>query len=83
MKLRVDFFKATTGKWYTTEDFELGPVMDPKSAGQARTEMFKTFLTLHLLHDAEGKVRMRYSGMTAVCLDWGGYPTLTTVPGPA
>jgi len=82
MKLRVDFFKATTGKWYTVEELELGAVVDVSSSNLDRTALFNSFLTMRLLQEVEGKVQMRYAGMTAVCLDWGGYPILTTVPGP-
>jgi hypothetical protein len=83
MKLRVDFFKAKTGKWYTVEELELGEVVDASSSNLDRTALFNSFLTLRLLQEVEGKVRTRYSGMTAVCLDWGGYPILVTVPGPS
>lgn len=72
MKIRIDFFK-TTGKWYTTEELD-GPA-DYSTTG------FATFLRGALVHEVEGSPRMRYAGMTAVCLDWNGVPALAVVPG--
>lgn len=70
MKIHIDFFK-TTGKWYTAEDYDFAEVNLPASFD----EFLRTQLTT-----VEGKTRVRYAGMTAVCPDWRGVPHLAVVP---
>lgn len=71
-KIRVDFFKQT-GKWYTTEEFEV-------EGSSPSTHDFERFLTDKLTTELEGQRRIRYAGMNAVCLNWGDVPVSGTVP---
>lgn len=74
MKIHIDFFK-TTGKWYTAEELELKDW--PLGNMQAS---FESFLRRELTTTVEGKTRVRFGGMTAVCSNWCGVPHLATVP---
>lgn len=72
MQIHIDFFK-TTGKWYTAVVFEEpGPLPDS----------LDEFLRQKLTETVEGKTRVRFAGMTAVCQQWRGVPHLTVVPEP-
>lgn len=74
MKIHIDFFKPT-GKWYTREEFEL------ENNPDARVKVkFEAFLRARLTQEVEGKTRVRFGGMTAVCDDWYGVPHLAKVP---
>jgi hypothetical protein len=75
MKIHIDFFKAT-GKYYTSEEM----LLESWPLG-VRQLGFETCLVKMLTTEVEGKTRVRYAGMTAVCADWWGVPVLAKVPG--
>ena len=82
-KIRVDFFKQT-GKWYTTEEFPLDGWLPDDTTELAhrltKAGEFEKFLAARLATIVEGQPRIRYSGMTAMTLDWNGVPASAKVP---
>ena len=81
--IRVDFFKQS-GKWYTTEALPLAGWLpdDPTELAHrlTKTTEFEQFLAARLATTVEGQPRIRYSGMTAMTLDWNGVPATCCVP---
>jgi hypothetical protein len=67
--VRVDFFKES-GKWYCTEAVKwTGPYHSKDNTGKVHLlyDVFELLLLEHLTDTTSG--RIRYVGMTAVCLE--------------